>query len=281
MARIYEANQLPPPLPRVPADATKLLWKQRYQELSALLCGRVPVVSPLAGACAEHREGAGTVFIFTSGTQRTQRLKRQCAGMFRNLGFTPVVVRGVDGDTFQFPSKSGCKASFAWYLALLPKLLACLEGVGDQEPVAVVEDSCQPTVTCTPARLRAEYDAAGKAVWAGAYLKPKRRAFHITVRGADLLQCPCSGISPAGAKLFVGSKTFWRQALAIFEHTDKSMTTDGVFQILEASGQLHLCTPFLAATQTHHSERTGHPARASPAALPLDAALCVPPPLED
>ena len=151
-----------------------------------------------------------------------------------------------------FPPKSwkiGCRATFAWYVSLMPQILVCAEALGNNECLMVVEDSCWPSDSLTPQRVYDELHTREKALWLAAVLKPK-------VYNHRVGDTAVSALAAAGSKCFCGGNAFWRNVGTLFNALDKNSSTDSVFQRMVGLGELDLVYPFLGATLPHVSQRT-------------------------
>ena len=70
----------------------------------------------------------GTVLVCTSGDKHTKAQTRLTCQMLHSLGWRPHVIDGVAEEAFPPKSwKVGCRATFAWYVSLMPQILACAE----------------------------------------------------------------------------------------------------------------------------------------------------------
>ena len=116
----------------------------------------------------------GTVLVCTSGDKHTKAQTRLTCQMLHSLGWRPHVIDGVAEEAFPPKSwKVGCRATFAWYVPLMPQILACAEDLGRSGCLMVVEDSCWPSDCLTPQRVYEELRERKKALWLAALLKPK------------------------------------------------------------------------------------------------------------
>ena len=190
-----------------------------------------------------------TVIIATSGNESTEKQCRMSCRMFVSLGFD---VRAIDGLEECFvPPKSwriGCRATFAWSVVILRKIVMLLNACSRDDYFLVAEDSCWPTDRCTPHVVLQACRRYGN-VWLAGALKPKRyqHSFHGHVI--------CNTVAQAGCKLFVGSKQFWEDAQNFMMKLDKGWSTDATFQALVGMRRLHLLQPALGGCMSHYRTR--------------------------
>ena len=193
----------------------------------------------------------GTVLVCTSGDEHTVPQTRLACQMMHSLGWRPHVIVGVAEKGL--PPKSwrvGCRATFAWYVSLMPQILACAGDLGGTECFMVMEDSCWPSVCLTPQRVYQELLEREKALWLAALLRP--RVYRHRVGDTAV-----SARAVAGSKCLCGDRKFWRDVDALFAASDKNCSTDAIFQMMVGLGQLHLVYPLLGATMPHFSQRVG------------------------
>ena len=191
----------------------------------------------------------GTVLVCTSGDKHTEAQTRLTCQMLHSLGWRPHVIDGVAEEAFPPKSwKVGCRATFAWYVSLMPQILACAEDLGRSGCLMVVEDSCWPSDCLTPQRVYEELRKRKKALWLAALLQPK--IYSHKVGDTDV-----SARAVAGSKCLCGDRAFWRNVDALFHTSDKNSSTDSIFQMMVGLGELDLVYPFLGATMPHISQR--------------------------
>ena len=191
----------------------------------------------------------GTVLVCTSGDKQTEAQTHLTCQMLYSLGWRPHIINGVAKEAFPPKSwKIGCRATFAWYVSLMPQILACAEDLGTNECLMVVEDSCWPSDCLTPQRVYEELQKRKKALWLAALLQPK--VYSHKVGDTDV-----SARAVAGSKCFCGDKAFWRNVDTLFNTSDKNSSTDSIFQMMVGLGELDLVYPFLGATMPHISQR--------------------------
>lgn len=194
----------------------------------------------------------GTVLVCTSGDKLTEAQTRVTCQMLHSLGWRPHVITGIAREAMPPKKwKIGCRATFAWYAALMPQILACAGALGKDECLMVAEDSCWPSDSLTPQRVHDELQKRGKALWLAALLRPKTNTHRV---GAT----DVSARAVAGSKCFCGDSAFWRDVNTLFNATDKNHTTDSIFQIMVGLGKLDLVHPFLGATLPHVSMRAAN-----------------------
>ena len=158
----------------------------------------------------------GTVLICTSGDKQTEAQTHLTCQMLHSLGWRPHIINGVAKEAFPPKSwKIGCRATFAWYVSLMPQILACAEDLGTNECLMVVEDSCWPNDCLTPQRVYEELQKRKKALWLAALLQPK--VYSHKVGDTDV-----SARAVAGSKCFCGDKAFWRNVDTLFNTSDKT-----------------------------------------------------------
>ena len=236
----------------------------RWPRCSDAFKGVVRVVCPVDGE-------EGTVLVCTSGDRSTTAQARLTCQMLNYLGWRPHIIEGVrQADMPPKSWKKGCKATFAWYVSLMPQILACAEALYGRERLMVAEDSLWPSDLLTPATVHKLCKRKDKALWLAALLQPKK----YTHKLGDVIDI--SAVAAAGSKCFCGDKYFWRNVHIVFDVTDKDWSTDSIFQTMVGLGELELVHPFLGATMPHVSKRTdsvgSHSLRASDVAgtlLPL------------
>ena len=116
----------------------------------------------------------GTVLVCTSGDGHTEPQAHLTCQMMHWLGWRPHVIKGVAQKAFPPKSwKIGCRATFAWYVALMPQILACAGNLSGTECLMVVEDSCWPSDCLTPPRVCEELRERKKALWLAAFFAAK------------------------------------------------------------------------------------------------------------
>ena len=121
-----------------------------------------------------------------SGLNCSELQRRRCTRWAEDLGWTACSVRGANMYD-RFPSGKGCKCTFSWVMAQLPKLMAMLEPFPDSAVAVIVEDSVHLTREVTPSCLYSLYSQYGN-VWAGGVmLTSKGNGFEL-VDGSGLLQ---------------------------------------------------------------------------------------------
>ena len=194
----------------------------------------------------------GTVLICTSGDQRTKAQAYLTCQMLNYLGWRPNIVEGIAEEAH--PPKSwniGCKASFAWYVSIMPQILACARRLGDsKECLMVVEDSCWPSYSLTPQRVHREVQTRGKALWLAASCPPKEYMHIVGDRTV-------SAFAASGCKCFCGDNLFWENVDRLFTTLDATTTTNAIFQMMVGLDALDIVHPFLGCTMPHFNLRTG------------------------
>ena len=194
----------------------------------------------------------GGVLVCTSGDPKTEAQTHLTCQMLHSLGWKPHIIVGVGQE--DMPPKGwkvGCKATFAWYVSLMPQILACAEALGNEECLMVAEDSLWPSHLLTPQLVYEKLARRKKALWLAALMPPKE--YKHVLGDIDI-----SARAPAGSKCFCGNKDFWRNVDFLFDVTDKNWSTDAIFQTMVGLCELDLVHPFLGATMPHVSMRTGH-----------------------
>ena len=194
----------------------------------------------------------GTVLVCTSGDKQTEAQTHLTCQMLHSLGWKPHIIVGV-GQADMPPTswKVGCKATLAWYVSVMPQILACAEALGNEECLMVAEDSLWPSDLLTPQLVYEKLARRKKALWLAALMPPKE--YKHVLGDIDI-----SARAPAGSKCFCGNKDFWRNVDFLFDVTDKNWSTDAIFQTMVGLCELELVHPFLGATMPHVSMRTGH-----------------------
>ena len=232
-------------------DKDKRQWYWSFKHLADVPVDKIPRIRPMS-------ETGGTILILTSGQEQTKKTCNRTINMFKALGWHCVVIYGLNDDKkkeqqWEWPKGFGCRASFSWGFKLVPIMAQAVGQLPDGAPIAWAEDSCWPTKNCTPGNLYKLFEKHGP-LWAGAYGRQKPKKFDYTMlESRELINKPCKGRAPPGAKLFVGTKETVYQVHNAFLHTGKDMTTDGIFHLLVCSNLLHVVDPFLAGTQDHWS----------------------------
>ena len=135
----------------------------------------------------------------------------------------------------------------------MPQVNSYCELVGDNEFLAVAEDSVWPSSECTPSNVsrwheaNAAADESCNALWLGAC----RGSIYYNILLGVHFRC----FAPAGCKLISGDKRFWNIVSDAFDKLSKDFTSDCVFQLLSGAGLLKVPKQFPAATLTHYSAR--------------------------
>ena len=204
--------------------------------------------------CPVNRR-SGTVLVCTSGDDATKAQLQLCCEMLRSLGWSPVCIEGVKAD--DFPPKSACryscKATFAWYVSLMPKIMSVVNAMRPDECLMVAEDSLWPTDMLTPDTVYAELHRRGKALWLAALTCGRRTRPYKFQVGDYALEAHAA----AGSKCFCGNSRFWSHVEKLFSTQPHDFPTDSMFQMMVAMEELALVYPFWGATMPHVSMRQG------------------------
>ena len=150
--------------------------------LETLNLDDIPEVSPLS-------RDSPTVCILPTAAQDVQRQTMSCRRMFHAQGFGTQLVHGIE-KSVELPHP---RTHWAWALAFLPKvcMLCRWHGLAKTQGIILAENSCWPTDSCTPARLREVLEEAVAHGTSGSW---------IGYCGCDVLG---SCQAPRGSKLFV------------------------------------------------------------------------------
>merc|ERR1739848_142763 len=137
-------------------------WQQRTK--IGHCAAEAPTIWPLTPL-------GGSVIIMSGLHEFAQLQVMHCKSSFESLGYSVIVCKGLGESStcVQPPADSGYRTSVAWGAICVPKLVSLLErqGVANSDLFVLVEDSCQPTEDCAPARL-AQRIEPGQNVWCGA-----------------------------------------------------------------------------------------------------------------
>ena len=188
-----------------------------------------------------------------------------CKSSFESLGYSVIVCKGLGESSTceQPPAGSGYRTSVAWGAICVPKLVSLLERqrVATSDLFVLVEDSCQPTEDCAPARL-AQRIKPGQNVWCGAVREHKQRTIYSIISNGDspqevvLNQANSEVFAPAGSKMFVCGIEFLRKWKDMYKVSPTAWTVDYHNQVLAASGLLQVQYPFIAGNYSpHYSQR--------------------------
>ena len=158
-----------------------------------------------------------------------------CKCSFESLGYSVIVCKGLGESStcVQPPADSGYRTSVAWGAICVPKLVSLLErqGVATSDLFVLVEDSCQPTEDCAPARL-AQRIEPGQNVWCGAVREYKQRTIKSIISNGDspqevvLTQFESKVFAPAGSKMLVCGIEFLKKWKGMFEVSPTAWSVD-------------------------------------------------------
>ena len=254
--------------------------KQKWIKFGRERCYKWPILEPFSPKVVmfpvDHEEG--TVLVCTSDDVQTRPQADLTCQMLHYLGWRPHIIKGIKRwqnemnareDTRALPPKGwkiGCRATFAWFVALMPQIQCCANNLESNKFLMVVEDSCWPSNALTPKRVCDELQKREKALWLAAKLKPK--VYKHTVGATEV-----SARAASGTKCLCGDKVFWQKVQTLFRTSDKNTSTDAIFQTMVALGELHMVHPFLGATMPHVSTRTGQVDSGNLAASDIDGEL--------